>query len=366
MLEHGGRLRAAVLRWGLAREQWLDLSTGISPWSWLAERAAPISLDAWQRLPEDDDGLAEAAAAYYGVAVLPVAGSQAAIQALPRLRKPGRVGMLTGCYAEHALCWQRAGHVVIALDAEAIDTAVDSLDVLLLVHPDNPSGVVHERRRLLDWQARLAARGGWLIVDEAFIDATPALSLADETPRAGLIVLRSLGKFFGLAGARVGFALAEAALREALAEQLGPWAIAGPARQIAMLALQDRDWQAQQRKRLHEASARLHGLMADAGLPADGGCALFQRYRGEQAAALHEALAERGILTRLHSEPAPSLRLGLPATEADWQRLAEAFAGRVATRRSDGCAITTGRFDGRAKAMATMAARDPPDDRITS
>ncbi len=352
MLEHGGRLRAAALRWGIAREQWLDLSTGISPWSWLAERAPPISLDAWQRLPEDDDGLAEAAAAYYGAAALPVAGSQAAIQALPRLRGLSRVGVLVGSYAEHAARWQRAGHAVIALDAGGIDAAVDTLDVLLLVHPDNPSGLVHARRRLLDWHTRLAARGGWLIVDEAFVDATPALSLADHSHRPGLIVLRSLGKFFGLAGARVGFVLAQDALREALAEQLGPWTIAGPARQIAMLALRDCGWQLRQRERLHQASERLSTMLSQAGLAPDGGCALFQWHRGDQAAALHEALAVRGILTRLYAEPTPSLRFGLPSSEAEWQRLAEALVGRVATRRFDGCA-------------KVMAGRDPPYDRIT-
>lgn len=327
MLEHGGRLRAAAERWGIAREQWLDLSTGISPWNWLAERTPPISLDAWQRLPEDDDGLPEAASAYYGAAALPVAGSQAAIQALPRLRGPGRVGVLAGSYAEHAACWQRAGHAVTVLDALQIDEAVDRLDVLLLVHPDNPSGLVHPRARLLDWQARLAARGGCLIVDEAFVDATPALSIADEIHRPGLIVLRSLGKFFGLAGARVGFVLAEAALREALAEQLGPWTIAGPARQIAMLALQDRDWQARQRLRLQAASERLSTMLAQADLAPDGGCALFQWLKTDRATALHEALAARGILTRLYSGPAASLRFGLPATEADWQRLSEAVVG---------------------------------------
>ncbi len=329
MLEHGGRLRAAAARWGVARERWLDLSTGISPWSWLAERPRTIALDAWQRLPEDDDALAVAAEAHYGVPALPVAGSQAAIQALPRLREPGRVGVLASSYAEHGHRWQRAGHAVLPLTVEAIDAAVDSLDVLLLVHPNNPTGQIHARSQLLDWHARLAARGGWLIVDEAFVDAAPVLSLADETHRNGLIVLRSLGKFFGLAGARVGFVLAEACLRAALSEQLGPWTVSGPARQIAAFALQDRDWQLRQRSRLQASSERLSAMLAQAGLPPDGGCALFQWLRSERAAPLHEALAARGILTRHYSAPIPdslaSLRLGLPAAEADWRRLQAAL-----------------------------------------
>lgn len=325
MLEHGGRLRAAALRWGIPRQQWLDLSTGISPWSWLAERPQTLAPEAWQRLPEDDDELAAAARRFYGAEALPVAGSQAAIQVLPRLRSSCRVGMLAGSYTEHALSWQRGGHAVIALDADQIDVAVNTLDVLLLVHPDNPSGRVYPRTQLRGWHARLAARGGWLIVDEAFVDATPELSLAAETDRDGLIVLRSLGKFFGLAGARVGFVLAEESIRKALAEWLGPWTIAGPARQIAMLALQDRDWQWQQRERLQTASARLITVLNAAGLQAHGGCALFQWLRTDQAITLHEALAARGILTRHYSAATQSLRFGLPAAEADWQRLQAAF-----------------------------------------
>lgn len=331
MLEHGGRLRAAAARWGIPREQWLDLSTGISPWSWLAERPQRIAVEAWLRLPEDDDALPDAAAAYYGAPALPVAGSQAAIQALPRLREPGRVGVLAGAYAEHALCWQRAGHTVLPLMPKAIDAAVDTLDVLLLVHPDNPSGLVHGRAQLLAWQARLAARGGWLIVDEAFVDAAPELSLATVAQRPGLIVLRSLGKFFGLAGARVGFVLADAELRAALAEQVGPWTIAGPARQLAALALQDRDWQAQQRLRLHAASERLGTMLGQAGLRPDAGCALFQWLRTKLAADLHDALAASGILTRLYRDNMPSLRFGLPAREVDWQRLSEALSSLTIT-----------------------------------
>lgn len=321
MLEHGGRLHTAAQRWGIAREGWLDLSTGISPWSWLAENPLSPGIEAWQRLPEDDDVLPAAAQRYYGVAALPVAGSQAAIQALPRLRTPCRVGLIEPSYAEHALCWQRAGHVLVSLESDRIAETIDSLDVLLLVHPNNPTGRLHEPTQLLEWHARLAARGGWLIVDEAFMDATPALSLAAESHREGLVVLRSFGKFFGLAGARVGFVLAREVLRAALAESLGPWPIAGPARQLAALALNDERWQVQQRLRLNAASLRLAATLCDAGYEPDGGCALFQWLHNAQATALHEALATRGILTRLYREPTPSLRFGLPASEPDWRRL---------------------------------------------
>ena len=73
---------------------------------------------------------------------------------------------------------------------------------MVLVQPNNPTGALFARSRLLDWHARLARRGGWLVVDEAFIDPTPDASLAPMAGADGLVVLRSLGKFFGLAGAR--------------------------------------------------------------------------------------------------------------------------------------------------------------------
>ena len=217
MLEHGGRLRAAAQRYGIAVADWLDLSTGIAPYGW---PLPPIPADAWQRLPEQDDGLEALARDYYGAAaLLPVAGSQAAIQALPRLRRPGlRVGVVSPAYAEHALAWRREGHLVQELSEGTVERDLEYFDLLLVINPNNPSGRLIERQRLLGWHARLAERGGWLVVDEAFMDCTPQHSLAADSQRPGLIVLRSFGKFFGLAGTRLGFVLAEQALLDHLGE----------------------------------------------------------------------------------------------------------------------------------------------------
>lgn len=316
MLEHGGKLLAAAARYGIEKDNWLDLSTGINPAGW---PVPAIPAAAWQRLPETEDGLLEAAAAYYGsAAVLPVAGSQAAIQTLPRLRTACRVGVPHPAYAEHAHAWRAAGHAVVAWDA---GQNIDPLDVLVLVHPNNPSGQTYTRAQLLDWHARLATRGGWLVVDEAFIDATPTESLADVCPRPGLIILRSLGKFFGLAGARVGFVLAEPTVLEALDDRLGPWAVSAPSRWVARAALADIAWQQAARAALPAAGARLATLLRDHGLVPSGGTALFQWVRTPDAADWHERLAQQGILTRLFADP-PSLRFGLPQYETDWTRLA--------------------------------------------
>lgn len=318
MLEHGGRLRAASLRYGIALTDWLDLSTGIAPYGWPLP-AIPAS--AWARLPEQEDGLEAAARDYYGVAnLLPVSGSQAAIQALPRLLGKATVGIVSPAYAEHAAAWQREGHRLLEISEEAIERTLERLDVLLLINPNNPTGRCFEPRQLLDWHARLAERGGWLVVDEAFIDCTPAHSLAAFSERPGLIVLRSFGKFFGLAGIRLGFVLAAPALLEPLAELLGPWAISGPSRVVATALLQDHNGQRQQRERLLADGDRLYALLGAQGFAPTGGCGLFQFCCTPQAVELHEFLAAQGILTRLFASPL-SLRFGLPADEPGWQRL---------------------------------------------
>jgi cobalamin biosynthetic protein CobC len=322
VLEHGGRLRAASLRFGIPLADWLDLSTGIAPYGW----ALPdILATAWTRLPEQNDGLEMAARDYYGVAsLLPVAGSQAAIQALPRLRRNARVGMLTPAYAEHAAAWAREGHRLLTIGEGDIERELERLDVLLLINPNNPTGRRFTTEQLLAWHARLAERGGWLVVDEAFIDCTPEHSLAAYSERPGLIVLRSFGKFFGLAGIRLGFVLARQGLLERLAELLGPWAVSGPARAVATALLQDQAGQRVQRQRLLADGLRLAVLLSAQGLAPTGGCALFQFCCTPRAAVLHEFLAGNGILTRLFDNPR-SLRFGLPPDEPGWLRLEQAL-----------------------------------------
>lgn len=322
MLEHGGRLRKAALQYGIAQEDWLDLSSGLAPWPW---PIPPIPLRAWARLPETDDGLEQAACDYYGAAqVLPVPGSQAAIQLLPRLRRAGKVGVLSPCYAEHAEAWRRAGYIVREVLEQEVDFFLDSLDVLVVVNPNNPTGLSLTPQRLLDWHARLAERGGWLVVDEAFMDNTPHLSLASQANQVGLIVLRSFGKFFGLAGVRLGFVLAERKLLKLLAEQVGPWAVSGPARELGQVCLRDSAGHTYQRQRCEDASQRLFRLLEQYGLRPQGGCALFQWLITDHAEQLHEFMAQRGILLRLFVHDS-SLRFGLPGTDADWLRLEQAL-----------------------------------------
>lgn len=329
LLEHGGALHAAAARYRIPLTDWLDLSTGINPQGWLVPT---VPATAWGRLPESEDGLLTAAAAYYGIPHLwPVAGSQAAIQVLPTLRGPSRVGVLQPTYAEHAYAWQRAGHYVEHLAPDQVEEATARLDVLLIVNPNNPTGVRFSPTQLLAWHQCLAARAGWLVVDEAFIDVTPTESLAGYSGLPGLIVLRSLGKFFGLAGARVGFVLAEAPLLKQLSTALGPWAVAGPSRWVASQALTDLAWQTQTRLDLERMGKRLRDLLNRQGLTVAGSTALFQWVPLAEAEFWQDALARRGIWVRRFADPA-GLRFGLPDSGAAWRRLELALVGIRAER----------------------------------
>jgi len=329
VLEHGGSLNAVAIRYSRPAAEWLDLSTGINPHGYPVPL---IDAECWRRLPQDDDGLEEAARTYYGCPqLLAVAGSQAAIQALPRLFPPGRVLMLEPSYAEHAAAWAGAGHAMKLLNANAenidLEAAAAGCDYVLLCQPNNPTGTHFSKARLLALAESLEKRGGVLVLDEAFIDCTPEDSLAAASSRPGLVVLRSLGKFFGLAGARVGFVLADAGLLAALREALGPWPLTGPARAVARAALTDHAWQVAMRRQLRDQGERLSCLLCECHLGQPQGTSLFQWLPHAQAAAIHEALAQRGILIRLYDDPSslPSLRFGLPGNEEAWSRLAAAL-----------------------------------------
>ena len=325
MLEHGGKLDEAVARYGRAREEWLDLSTGVNP---LAYPAPVLPADIWHRLPEPSPALLDAACAYYGAAqLLPVAGSQAAIGALPRLRDVSRVVIGAPAYAEHAERWRRARHEVIELPYTELEGALDTCDVMVVCNPNNPTGAAIGAEQLRAWAAKLAARGGWLVVDEAFADADPSKSVATDSP--GLIVLRSVGKFFGLAGLRLGFVIAQSGLLDALRDEIGPWSVSAAAQIIGTAALKDVAWQRETRQRLRREGLRLQSLLAEYDI-ASSGCALFQWWNAPRAEAFADHMARRAILVRKFA--GGGIRLGLPLHEHDWLRLSrslnEWFSGK--------------------------------------
>jgi cobalamin biosynthetic protein CobC len=333
--EHGGRLEAAARKWGIPRSQWLDLSTGLNP---VPYPIPEIPMEVWQRLPEPDDGLEEIIRRWAGApadaACLPVAGSQQAIMALPAVRKRlhglGRVAVPTPGYREHGHAWQRADFDVVGISAEqalADDLSwLDSVDVVVWINPNNPTGQVLAPERLLAWRERLARRGGWLVVDEAFIEGLPDHRLDPWAGAANLVILRSLGKFFGLAGIRAGAVLLESGLAKQFNHELGPWPVSGPTRYLMKWVLVDEAWQANALIKQKEASNRLSALLEQHGLGVPSGTLLFQTVRHPRAAEIADRLARCGVLVRCFDSP-EALRFGLPAEEASWRRLADALSG---------------------------------------
>ncbi len=322
MLKHGGRLLEAAKQYQIPVAEWLDLSTGINPNGY---PIPDIPGSIWQRLPEDQDELISAAEHYYqSSSVLAVAGSQAAIQSLPLLRAPGTIGIITPSYAEHAYAWGKAGHKVRSMTVDMVEQHIHLLDTLILVNPNNPSAETFSQDQCLSWLETLNQKQGWLIIDEAFIDATPALSLSKLSPLKGLIILRSIGKFFGLAGLRAGFVLAEHSVLNALNELLGPWALSNPGRFVCTCALQDAAWQKETRQLLQQQGQRLNRLLTQYQLKPTGSNPLFQWVQTEQALYIHELLAIQAVFTRLFKQPA-SVRFGLPANEAAWLHLESAL-----------------------------------------
>lgn len=328
-LYHGGRLNEAARTRGIPRAQWLDLSTGINPNGWPVPE---IPAAVWQRLPEDDDGLDGLIRQWLGAppaaTCLPIPGSQWAIQTLPQLRPACRVGVPCPGYAEHGHQWALAGHQVVPVTWERLaqgDQWLAELDVLVWINPNNPTGQQIPYDRLLAWHRCLAARGGWLVVDEAFADGLPEHSVGPYTGQPGLILLRSLGKFFGLAGARAGAVVADPALVGQLRQRLGPWGLSGPARFVMAAALADRPWQQATTRQLQADNERLVQLLQARGLAPAGGSLLFQYVRTEAAEAIHQGLARQGILVRYFDTPT-ALRFGLPGKEAEWERLEQALS----------------------------------------
>jgi cobalamin biosynthetic protein CobC len=362
MLEHGGHLLRFAQQYQIPVAQWLDLSTGVSPFTY---PCSPIPTAVWNRLPELNDGLEQAAASYYGCnTLLAVAGSQAAIMALPQAvtASRGRTGLVAlprVGYKEHQHAWQSYFYTEQrycytdqkGCDAEQSDchtdrnrwqieyyedipssSLLDRADVVLFINPNNPAAVKVPVAQLQQWQVQLQQHQGLLIVDEAFIDCTPEDSLLNHPLADNVMVLRSIGKFFGLAGARVGFIFGQAQWLDAIAEKLGPWTISGPSRWITREALLDSTWQQQMRQQLAQDSARLRTLLQYTFFNGKScftsnisGTELFQTVALTNAPLLHQQLCQQAVLTRLCDER-DALRFGLPGSEIQWRQLEVALA----------------------------------------
>ncbi|SEB01802.1 threonine-phosphate decarboxylase CobD [Rubrimonas cliftonensis] len=322
-LDHGGDLGVAISRFGGDRSEWIDLSTGINRVSW---PIPSLSAEVWRDLPSAAarDACSNAARRAYRVAadaaILPVAGAQAAIQHLPRLRRPGRAAVLSPTYNEHASAFaaeQWRVEEVTTLDA------LRGADTAIVVNPNNPDGRRSEPGALLD----IAGTVGLLVVDESFADIDPDVSLCAQAGRDGLLILRSFGKFYGLAGLRLGFAIGACDDVARLQALDGPWPVSGPALAIGAAALGDDAWVGATHARLAADADRLDRLVAQVGWRSVGGTSLFRLYDVGDAAAAQQRLGRARVWSRRFPWSTNFVRLGLPGGEVEWRRLAHALEG---------------------------------------
>lgn len=309
--DHGGGLDAAVARYGGIRSDWIDLSTGINP---LPYPVPPLSAHDWTALPDAaaQDALEAAARAFWkipdGVGIVAAPGASALIARLPALLPRGRAHIPAPTYNEHAAAFISAGWQVVG-SAETQETCAAKV----VVHPNNPTGNFHHL------QTPPAPHPAALtVIDESFCDIAPERSLVAQGSADGRIILKSFGKFWGLAGLRLGFAIGDPKWIADLAVMLGPWPVSGPALHIGAAALGDPLWAQQTRRRLNEDAAQLDALMLRAGArlyDRDGavaGTSLFRLYDVHNASAWQDRLARHHIWSRIFPYSGHMLRLGLP------------------------------------------------------
>ena len=308
-----------------APEPLIDLSTGINPTSY---PLPPLPPEVFARLPEPGalDRLCQVAAHAYAAPsaahIVAAPGAQMLLPLVAALVPAGRAAVLTPTYSEHARAAALAGHAV----TEQSDIAqLAEADLAVVVNPNNPDGRLVAPETLRALAREFASRDGLLVVDEAFMEVAPAnVSVADDVSE-GLIVLRSVGKFFGLAGLRLGFAIAAPEQAARLRAQLGPWPVSGPAVAIGSLALADSAWIETTRQAVTAAAQRLDTLLVAGGLDIIGGTALYRLVRTNRAGFVFERLGRAGIVVRRFPHMPTWLRFGLPGPEWAWQRLSAAL-----------------------------------------
>ena len=326
-LIHGGALDELKRAFPDAPQPWLDLSTGINPFPYPNTAVSPASL---QDLPtaSGDHTCRSALAKSIGAppdTILLAPGSELLIRLLPQVLALRTVAVLAPTYGDHSVVWEAAGCTVINTSEPL--ARCDEVDAVVLCNPNNPDGRCFQRDELEQARRQLAEKGGWLIVDEAYTYLDPALSLAPATGRDGLLVLRSMGKFYGLAGLRLGAVLGPPRVLSDIRSLLGVWPVSGAALEIATRAYADVHWQSHTRSTLREARERLNSILTDHGLEVAGGTSLFAYARTADAHRLWCSLAESGIYVRRFSWSQEHIRIGLPQDKLAETRLSATLAG---------------------------------------
>ena len=338
-LNHGGNLQQASEIYGVSMDAWLDMSTGISPWSYPVD---DLPSNVWRDLPPSNDELIATAKKYYqideqNVVVSP--GSQLSIRLLPQLFAKSKVALPVLGYQEHALSWKLAGHQLCFYQnvEELIQLIEDGkVDHAVVINPNNPSCEKTTKEKLSYISNSIK---GVLLVDEAFMDfyqTAPsqipessfgsAISLNAEN----VIVVRSIGKFFGLAGLRLGFVIGLHPVLQKLQTLFQPWAINHASMLISRQALADTQWQEQQRLKIKAGAKQLEPLLFSL-------CQDFQELRIENTALFCSVFAQSIDVQKLHKQLAMLgvwTRMSNPDDKQAWLRFGlvgdmESFKQRI-------------------------------------
>lgn len=324
---HGGALDAVQARFGDAPTPWIDISTGINPWPYPDTQ---ISESAHTLLPTQTlyETCQKAMADAIGVepdALVLAPGSELLIRLLPSVLTAKTIAILSPSYGDHARAWRVDGRTVIETAAPL--ALADQVDAVIICQPNNPDGRMFSTDALEDALARMKRKSGWLIIDEAYVDLVPNLSLAPRVEHSNLVILRSFGKFFGLAGLRLGGLIAPQSVRAAMRERLGAWPVSGAALEIGARAYADLAWQDQTRQTLTKARIALDAVLTQAGIKVISGTDLFRYIETPgNAHALWTHLAHSGIYARRFDWTERHLRLGLPKDQNSLARLQAALS----------------------------------------
>lgn len=316
---HGGDLTTAEAVYGRPAEKFLDFSSNMNPFG-PPECVGALLGDRWRELARYPDpavrGLRRAIADKYRIAeesVLVGNGAAELIDLSIRALRPGSVGLARPSFSEYEEAVRKTGGRVVdiplseadgfALREEAARRAAQRADLLLLGHPNNPTGRLADKDMLL----RLIRDCVPLIVDEAFVDFAPderevsLIRLAAESEK--LYVIRSMTKFYAIPGIRLGYMVAHPDEIARIAALQVPWSVNAIAQWVGEAVLGEREYAVRTRRWLAEERPWLVGRLRELGLKVFPGDVNFLLVRipahaGLDVKRLQRLMGVSGVLIR--------------------------------------------------------------------
>ena len=319
---HGGDIYAFARIKGVEVEDVLDFSASINPLGMppAARCAFRRALRQVNSYPEPyAESLTQTLAEYHGLAasqVLAGNGSTHLIYLLARALHVQRVVLIAPLFSEHASAFRANGAHVryvtlrppsFILDLAEVEKTMrrEQPDALVLTNPNSPTGALTPREQVRALVQLCRGTQTRLLVDEAFIDWTEEGSVKQIAAQDdGVIVLRSLTKFFALPGLRVGYVLASPKVIRKLQAQIEPWAVNVVAQAVGIACVQDQHFIKHSRSFMYKERAWLSTQLSQTpGLrvfPASANFLLLQtKGKGFSASSLAEHLAQEKILIRV-------------------------------------------------------------------